>query len=161
MKFLERIDEKGAMLKNKTTTLEMIGVLLPFLQIPEHLKNQHIVVKVDNIGCFFGWENLSVQGDNHASILTRTLYLVSSFLGCGIHLQHLPRMSSWNAQLADRLSWESTTTWADRELLRAHKARKISKARQNWLKDRTEDFSLATRILEEVEGKISSNLDYE
>jgi hypothetical protein len=139
----------------------MIGVLLPFLQIPELLKNQHIVVKVDNIGCFFGWENRSVRGDIHASIVIRSLHLVSSFLGCIVHVQHLPRMSSWDARLADRLSRESTTTWADRELLHAHQPKKIPKALRDWLENPTEDFSLATKILEEVERKISSNLDYE
>ncbi len=69
-KFLKQTDAKGAKLKHKSTTLEMIGVLLPFVQIPERLLNQHGVVKVDNIACFFGWQNRSVQGDNHASVIT-------------------------------------------------------------------------------------------
>ncbi len=65
--FLEKVDGKGSHFKNKTTTLELIGVLLPFLQIPEKLKNQHIVAKVDNIGL----ENRSVTEDTCASILIR------------------------------------------------------------------------------------------
>jgi hypothetical protein len=50
--FLEKTDQKGACFGHKTTTLELIGVLLPFLLIPEQLINQHVVVKVDNVACF-------------------------------------------------------------------------------------------------------------
>jgi hypothetical protein len=156
--FLNKTDGKGAFLRNKTTTLEMIGVLLPFIQIPTQLRNQHIVVKVDNIGCFFGWENRSVPGDNFASILIRTLHVVSAFLSCVVHVQHLPRLSTWDARLADRLSRESTTTRADRELLSSFQHEAIPKALEDWLKHPTEDYSLATRILEEVEMRVSSVL---
>ncbi len=157
-KFLEQTDAKGAKLKHKSTTLELIGVLLPFVQIPERLSNQQVVVKVDNIACFFGWQNLSVQGDNHASIIIRTLHLISSFLGCVVHLQHLPRMSTWDARLADRLSRETTTTQADKALLQKHSPKEIPNSLASWLENPTEDFALATRILEEVERKVKNNL---
>jgi hypothetical protein len=44
--FLTKTDEKEAYLRNRTTTLELIGVLLPFFQIPDQLTNQHVVVRV-------------------------------------------------------------------------------------------------------------------
>lgn len=153
--FLDKTDEKGACLRNKTTTLELVGVLLPFLQIPEQLRNQHVIVKVDNISCIFGWENRSVQGDSHASILIRTLHVVSSFLGCVVHFQHLPRVSTWDARLADRLSRETTTTKADKELLSSFPPMKIPKALENWLKNPVESYALANQILEEVEMRFS------
>jgi hypothetical protein len=40
--------EKGAKFENKTTTLELVGVILQFLLIPEKLVGKHIVMKVDN-----------------------------------------------------------------------------------------------------------------
>ena len=87
-------DSTGHRLGNKTTTLEFLGILLPFLLIPDQLKNQVIEVKVDNVACFFVWINRHVTGDVTASILIRSLNLISSFLGSQVHITHLPRKSS-------------------------------------------------------------------
>jgi hypothetical protein len=152
--FLAKTDLKGAKFGHKTTTLELIGVLLPFLLIPEQLTNQHVVVKVDNVACFFGWENRSVNGDTCASILIRALHLISAFLGCMVHFQHLPRMSTWDARLADRLSRESTTTVEDKRLLDSFPKYKLPKSLEDWLLKPEEDFSLAEKLLEEVESRI-------
>jgi hypothetical protein len=152
--FLAKTDLKGAKFGHKTTTLELIGVVLPFLLIPEQLSNQHVVVRVDNIACFFGWENRSVNGDTCASILIRALHLISAFLGCMVHFQHLPRMSSWDARLADRLSRESTTTVEDKRLLDSFPKYQLPKSLRDWLLKPEEDFSLAERLLEEVESRI-------
>ncbi len=42
-------DEKG----DKTTCLEMIGLMLPLLIVPELFKNQHVLLKVDCLGTYF------------------------------------------------------------------------------------------------------------
>jgi hypothetical protein len=68
--FLElATDNKGAHYGSKTTTLEAIGVLLPFLCIPEELVGQHLVFTVDNIAVVYGWENRCVKFDDAASII--------------------------------------------------------------------------------------------
>ena len=109
-------DPLGHRLGNKTTTLEFLGILLPFLLIPEQLLNQVIEVKVDNMACYFGWLNRHVKGDVTASILIRSLHLMSSFLGCQVHITHLPRKSSWDAIVVDRLSRSSSTNSQDKRL---------------------------------------------
>ena len=73
-------DTKGSSLGNKTTTLEFLGILLPVILIPEQLFNVHVIVKVDNIGCSFGWINRHVSGDKMASVLIRALHLISAHL---------------------------------------------------------------------------------
>ena len=98
------LDKKGSCLGNKSTTLEMLGILILFVVIPEQLVNQHVIVKVDNIACYFGWLNRHVTGDVMASILIRALHLVSPYLGCQVHEEHLPRKSTWDAHLVVRLS---------------------------------------------------------
>jgi hypothetical protein len=70
-------------------------------------------------------------------------------------------MSTWDARLADRLSRETTTTQADKVLLQKHPSKRIPNSLANWLENPTEDFTLATRILEEVERKVETKLDYE
>ena len=96
---LQKKDGKGAKFENKTTRLELVGVILPYLLIPEKLVGQHIVMKVDNTACIFGWENKSVAGEKCASILIRGLHLLSAYLGSVLHFMHLPRMSSCDAEL--------------------------------------------------------------
>jgi hypothetical protein len=144
-------DVKGAKFENKTTTLEMIGIIIPFLLIPDQLVSQHILLKVDNTGCIFGWQNKSVSGDNCASILIRALHLISAYLGSVIYMEHLPRVSSWDARLVDRLSREKTTTSADRHLLHTMTSRTLPPRFLSWLEDPDENFSLANDLLSEVE----------
>ncbi len=43
----EKQDEKDVRFGDKTTTLEAVGLLLPFLTNPKMLVNKHIVLKVD------------------------------------------------------------------------------------------------------------------
>jgi hypothetical protein len=143
-------DMKGARFANKSTTLELIGVMLPFLLIPDMLAGQHIVLKVDNTACIFGWQNRSVAGDKCASVLIRCLHIVTAYLGSVVHMRHLPRVSSWDAQLTDRLSRERTTTLNDKRLIESFSVRPLPVCFSDWLLNPTEDFSLCDRILEHI-----------
>ena len=143
-------DSKNCRLGDKTTTLEFLGILLPFLLVPESLKNQHVVVKVDNVGCYYGWLNRQVKGDKMASVLVRVLHLISAFLGCFIHIEHLPRNSSWDAMLVDRLSRSLTTTVMDRKLLASFVLPDLPDSLVSWMEDPSEDWVLPNRILAHV-----------
>ena len=145
-------DGKGRKLGSKTTTLEFLGLLLPFIDIPEQLKNKHVLLQVDNISCLFAWENKHSREDDYASVLVRTLHLIASFLGSVVHVQHLPRMSSWQANLVDRMSRKSTTAEADEKLLNSFQFRKLPTALLDWMSYPSEDWNLATNLLEYVEN---------
>jgi hypothetical protein len=105
----EATDNKGKRFGNKTATLEMIGLLLPLLLIPESLKNIHIRMFMDNMSYVFGMKDGYVKNDEYASILIREAYLISAYLGSVLHVIHSPRRSSWETTPADNLSRESTT----------------------------------------------------
>ena len=111
------IDGKGKFLGSKTTTLELAGMLIPFLLFPDVLSGHHVILEVDNMGGVFGWNNGLCKEDNMASIMIRCLVLLSAKLEIALHVQHLPQLSSWEACMADRLSRLSTTSKADRTLL--------------------------------------------
>jgi hypothetical protein len=49
-----KTDNKGNRFGNKTTTLEMFAIILPFLLIPEKLMNKHIKIYTDNMACVYG-----------------------------------------------------------------------------------------------------------
>ena len=108
-------DEKRASFASKTTTLETIGLLLPFLSVPNIVKGRNVILGVDNVSVVFGWLNRSVNGDLSASALLRALHLVSLFLECRIFVIHVPRQSCRASYMADSLTRASSATkdsWA-------------------------------------------------
>ena len=147
-------DEKGVRFGHKTTTLEMLGLLIPFLLIPERLLNQHLVFKVDNLSCIFGWENRSVKGDVSASIIVRTILIISAYLSSHVHVEHLPRVATWEAEAVDRLSRLKTTTENDRRLLKSFGSLTIPSVLMNWLENPTDDWKLPEKLLSYVKDKV-------
>jgi hypothetical protein len=156
-KFLEWADSKGSRMCQKTTTLEFIGVLLPFIMIPELLINKYVVVRVDNLACYFGWINRQAAGDATASIFIRALHLISLLLGCEVHIKHLPRLLNWEAQLVDRISRKSTTTKYDEALLRSFDFDMIPDCLKEWLKCPSDDWDINLSLLMFVKNKLIKN----
>jgi hypothetical protein len=146
------VDSSGKSFGNKTTTLEMIGLVIPLLLCPEVLAGKHVVFRVDNIACYYGWKNKSVTGDKCASILMRAFSILSSYVCCYVHVDHLPRLSNWEATVCDRMSREKTTSRWDRNLLKSFGYR-CPEILMSWLKEPTEDWELPMRLLEFVESK--------
>jgi hypothetical protein len=109
-----------------------------------------VVLKVDNIGCYFAWDNKNVSKDPHASVLVRARVLISSYLSCYVHVQHLPRVLAWDAKLCDRLSRDRTTLHSDRQLLNSFGNYKCNSVLKDWLKNPTGDWSLCDRLLNVV-----------
>jgi len=142
---------------DKTTTLEFIGVVLPFLMIPNMLVNSHVIVKVDNIGCFYGWLNRQVHNDEIASIFVRTLHMIEALLGCKIHIEHLPRKETWEATVVDRMSRMKTTTEWDICLLKSFSHAKVPKCLTDWMKKPVEDWDLPFKLLESVEDSLQNS----
>ena len=148
-------DLKLCRIGNKTTTLEFLGILIPFLIMPEGLRDQYVEVKVDNVGCYFGWLNRHVANDVMATILIHTLHLICAYLGCQVHISHLPRMSSWDAQVVDRLSRKKSMTVMDRKLLSSFNFPGVGEALENWMLNPTEDWDLPYKILFDVKKRVN------
>jgi len=144
----EACDNKGCKLGHKTTTLEMIGLLLPFLLCSRLLRNQHIVFLVDNLACVYGWENRSVKGDETASIIIRAIMLLAAKIGCYVHVKHLPRVSSWEADTVDRMSRKLTTRSNDRKMLDSFKNPELPEPFVEWLKNPREDWDLPVKLVD-------------
>lgn len=143
----EKKDNKGARFGSKTSTLEMVGIIIPFLIMSSHLKNKHVVFKTDNIGCVFGWENKSVKEDNTASILVRAIAVMSVYLKCTVHVHHEKRKTSWEGSLADRLTRTRTTTRQDKSLLSACDNKKVPEFFRHWIDNPVEDWDLVDKCL--------------
>jgi len=150
----EAKDEKGGSFGNRTVFLEMTGLLLPLICCPEMLAGKHVVLKVDNLGCYYGWQNKSVSNDKGASILVRAIHLISSYLECCIYVEHLPRMSSWEAEMCDRMSREKTTLKNDETVLSFYKNFVTPGELVEWLKKPTSDWGICSILLERVKEKL-------
>jgi hypothetical protein len=149
--FLENAkDEKGAFFGSKTTTLEAIGLMLPFLTKPNSLKGKHVVFRIDNVAVVYGWENKNIKNDTSATIVLRAVRLMAAYLGTFVHVQHIPRCSTHLSTLADHLSRKSTTSNNDRELLKEVPESQVNSLLLLWLQNPCQDWELPNKLLKEV-----------
>ena len=91
-----------------------------------------------------------MTGDVTASILIRSLHLISSFLGSQVHITRLPCKSSWDAVLVDRLSRSSSTSSQDKRLLASFPGFALPECLLQWLYQPVEDWSLADKLINSV-----------
>ena len=140
----------------KSPTLEAIALALPFLCCPEKLVGREVLLLTDSEAVVFGWESRKIANDESASIIIRTVHLVAAFLGCWVTVQHLPRVSTPAARLADRLTGKSTTTMADLKSIQFASNPEIPMSLKRWLAFPSEDWSLPNRILAEIKSRLQS-----
>jgi hypothetical protein len=128
----------------------MIAILLPFILIPSNLRNCHIRILTDNMACVFGMKDGYTKNDEYTSILIRTVYLLSAYLGSVVHLEHCHRCSSWEASTADNLTREKTTGFLEKQILARFSNLKVPEPLSSWLSNPVNDWSLPTKVLNHV-----------
>jgi hypothetical protein len=150
-----KTDSKGTRFGDKTATLEQIGILIPLLTIPEKLVNQHVVFRTDNLACVYGHANKYMKGDSCASILIRTVHLISACLGSTFHVLHTKRRSDWESETVDNLSRESTTGFLEKRILQRQQAHSLPSAFLEWLDNPIDDWDLPNKLLNIVNERIN------
>jgi hypothetical protein len=150
----EKRDEKGVRFGDKSTTLEAVGLLLPLLSIPEKLVNTHIILRVDNMACVYGFENKSCTGDKSAAIFLQAISLIEAALGSKIYVEHSERRSDWTSEMVDNMSRESTTTDLDKFTL--NRFEKLGNLRifEDWMKSPKPNWDLPLKMVEHVTTRI-------
>jgi hypothetical protein len=108
---------EGKFFGSKSGTLEMVGLLIPCVTVPEKMKNQHVILFVDNSSLIYLWGKRYSRNDPETSLLIRALYVIESFLSCKIYVKHVRRLSTPEATLVDHLSREATITPEDRMIM--------------------------------------------
>jgi len=151
---LEAKDELDKAYGCKSTTLEMVGIMLPLLTVPHLLQGKEICLHVDNIAVVYGWQNKGVKNDLSATVLIRALHIIAVFLGCKVHVQHLHRMSTPDARLADRLSRQQSTTRDDSRRIRNALQPPLPPALTRWLARPRLDWNLPLDLLRDVQENI-------
>jgi hypothetical protein len=146
-------DSKNCRFGEKSSTLEMIALILPFVLIPELLTEQHIVFRTDNLSCVYGLQNRLMKGDETASIFIRSVHLICAYLGSALHAEHTPRCSDWGSSVADSLSRKSTTGFLEQRMLSRWKHINLPEVIDSWLNNPTDDWDLPFKLLKFVEEK--------
>jgi hypothetical protein len=136
----------------KTSTLEAVGTLLPFLCCPEKIAGREVILLTDNESVIHGWDSRKVKKDVSASIILRSIHIISFYLGCTVTMRHLPRMSNDLAKLADQLSRSSTTGRKQLRAISGSTSLPIPVQLLNWLENPTEDWTLPIRLLSYVKS---------
>jgi len=139
----------------KSPTLEAIAMALPFFCCPEKLIGREILLLTDSEAVVFGWDSRKVTNDESASIIIQSVHIISAFLGCWVTVQHLPRMSTTSARLADSLTRRSSTKKSDLYKIRNALPFKIPAALLRWLSYPSEDWSLPSRLLSDVKQQLT------
>jgi len=143
-------NRNGVFFGSKSGTLEMVGLLLPFLSSPKELAGRHIVLEVDNTEVVFGWTKKQSKGDAETSLLLRCLHVMESLLECKIYVTHVKRCSNNVAELADQLSRETTckgkVTESVADLMRPVRSENLG----NWLEWPVLNWNLPLLLCEDM-----------
>jgi len=142
----KRIDSNGKEFGFKSTLLEAVGLLIPFLTEPELVKGKHVLLQVDNLAVVYAWNKRYCKNDAETSLLIRVLHTIEAKLECRIYCEHLPRKSCPMATLADHLSRESTTTKKELELIKHVPWRTLHGPIRNWLENPVLDWHLPIAV---------------
>jgi len=147
------LDEKGAAFKSKMTTLELVGLFLPFLTMPETLRGRHVVLRVDNKSVVHAWQNKSSKGDATASALVRALMVVTAYLECHVYVEHTKRNSTTESYLADCLTRDTTAGEAWPSI---QGARILDPPQDlwDWLQEPTVDWQLGFKLVDNLKEKM-------
>ena len=143
-------DCKGRWWGGKSSALECVGLLIPFLTKPKWLVNKFIVLYVDNISLIYAWEKRYCKNDDETSILIRCLHVLESFLETRIYIEHVKRMSNEIAVLVDHLSRESSTTQEDLAMIEELPWHVPQGALINWLNNPGLDWNLPEKLVNDV-----------
>ena len=89
---------------NKTTLLECIGTLLPLYHNISEVMNQPVVLLVDNMAVTFAYQNGRSRLDIFTSLLMTVIQCVATTFNIKLYYEHVPRVSTLPALLADTLT---------------------------------------------------------
>ena len=147
----EKRDEKGTLYGFKSTALESVGMLIPFLAFHEKIAGRNIVFKIDNMAVAHGWEKGYVKNDKTASSILRSVHYMAGYLGVKVYVDHVGRMSDEMASLADELSRREKPKdrYIDQRLDKVEK-KIVESCLLKWLEEPEQEGVLCQVLLKEL-----------
>ena len=117
----------------------------------EKVSGKEIIFKIDNIAVSWGWQRGYVKGDKTASEILKAARYLAGFLGTTIYIDHVDRMSSEMASLADELSRrEKSKNPEMAERLKRALYRPVTGYLKRWLENPITGEDLSYNLLKEI-----------
>ncbi len=138
------------MFASNSTLLEAIGLLLPFLCIPQQLVGKYVLLLVDNEAVIYAWHKRMSHRDQYVSIFIQTLHMLEAALPCRIFTQYVKRCSTPEAILVDKLSRASTTDPTALAKIAHLKTVTPQGPLAAWLRNPSADWSPPNRIVTHI-----------
>lgn len=132
---------------NKTTLLEAIGLILPIYHNYKTIHHKHVVCRVDNVAVVWAFHNGCSRSDPYTSLIVSVLNHLATSTPFKLYVEHLPRVSTLPALLADTLS---RTDSKGRSLVDSVDVPVCSNwppSLYDWLKHPVLDWSLLSKVL--------------
>jgi len=145
-------NRKGLYFGSMSSTLEAVGLLLPFLTIPNDLQGQHVLLEVDNTSVVYAWEKKHSKSDLELSLLIRCLIVIEAYLECKIYVKHVPRRSNYMSTLVDNLSRESTMVESVTLPLRCLEIKTVEGNLMKWLINPVLDWDLPIKLIDDIKS---------
>ena len=143
-------DNNGRDFGSKSTTLEAVGMLLPFVAFPDKIRGKRIHFKIDNIAVVFGWPSGFVKEDETASEILKAVHYLGGVYGVTVTVQHVGRISDGLSTLADELSRKNATTnqTAAMAMMKAEE-RVVGGSLLSWLSNPVTGGELCRKLLDD------------
>ena len=94
----------GKSMAHKTTTLELVGVMLPLVMDLKAMTGQAVVCDTDNVGAVETWWKGHSNRDELASTLVRACFHICAAAGVELFVRWIPRNSTEAAVIVDSFS---------------------------------------------------------
>ena len=135
---------------------ETVGLLIPFVCVPEHLCNRKIVLQLDNIAVLHAWKRKYAKNDEFTSILLQCLHLIECMLPCKIFIEHIQRCTTEESKLVDNFTRFNTTSEADLKKIDHLPKFKLKGSLLNWLKNTNPDWTFPKKFTKEIANHMNN-----
>lgn len=102
---------------SQSSSLEAIGLFLPFLCMPDVLQGKSVIFWTDNSSLVYLWSKQKFFKQKPIYRLLETLKQISTFLSVQVFVRHVTRRSNRWAKLVDNLSRKRTTNRFDQKAI--------------------------------------------
>ena len=139
---------------NKTTLLETIGLIVAIVHNYSIIQSKHVVCKVDNVAVVWAYQNGKSRNDPYTSLMIAVLNHIACSTPFKLYVEHLPRVSTLPALLADTLS---RTDHKGKSLIERVNIPIISDwppALYAWFSNPILDWSLPSKILKDCRRRL-------
>jgi hypothetical protein len=152
----DAIDEKNAYIGAKSTTLEILAIILPLYHFIDMIKGKFVLIQTDNQAAVWAFKDGRCPRDKWASLLLEAIMYVANSLPFQPLIIHTRRCSTKAAKWADTLSRSDKKGLDLTRRLRISEDLGWPPTLQEWMKDPYLDHTLPTNLLEDFLTKLGN-----